>query len=137
MFKSTTFRGCMSFADHAALSRNEYSYKTDLHACACIIFQLDCNRYLQYVREMEQTTDNYATVVEKGYPSGSNDCLDGRVPLLVRVNLSRYHNILREMLNGNCDASSFLKDAAVLKRLSDFSVVSEDKYSCLRKYANV
>lgn len=112
------FIGSPAFTDLRALKEFRYSYQTDLHSCACIIFELDCNVYLQYVPDMEQTVANYIPVLENGYPTKTKNNDVSFQPLQKRILKSKYRDILKMFLNGTCEASSFGSCQIVLDNMT-------------------
>lgn len=81
---------------------------------------------------MEQSKENYAAVLQEGYPTTSRAKRDRYVSLEQRLKNSFYRNILGKLLAGTCTAADFLTDEAVLQKKNDFGISSDLKYSDLR-----
>lgn len=116
-FQSDHIRGALEFSNLEALRYKKYSFKTDLHACACVIYQLHHTYSLQLVDDAPQTPEFYSDLLENGYPTHLRSAHGCRIHLSDRVLSSRYATILKKMLSGDCQAKDFLSDLTVLKSM--------------------
>lgn len=99
MYHSEGLLGEPAYLNLDALERNRYSTKTDFHACACVIFELELGKPLQRVPGAKSDDIKlYIEVLSIGYPVTNSDNSVTRKLLSEIIKQSKLCEILGDMI---------------------------------------